>query len=70
MIDRHVLLLPDAVGPVGSLALNGRLPPWVEVDHVVGAGEVESESARLEAPQIRVCGSDFSQEVQPPVGDT
>ncbi len=54
MVDGYVLLLSDPVGPVSGLALDGRVPPRVEVDHVVGAGEVEPEPARLEADHERL----------------
>ena len=48
-LDR--LGLADPVGAVGGLLLDGRVPPAVDVDHVVGAGEVEAGAARLEAEQ-------------------
>ena len=48
-MDDHVAVLPDAVGTVGRLRLDGRVPPEVEVDDVARRGEVESGAARLEA---------------------
>lgn len=29
LVDRHLLLLPNPVGPVGRLVLRGHVPPWV-----------------------------------------
>ena len=43
--------LPDPVGPVAGLVLDGGVPPAVEVDDVVGAGEVEAGAAGLEGQQ-------------------
>ena len=43
--------LADPVGAVGGLLLDGGVPPAVEVDHVVGAGEVEPGAAGLERQQ-------------------
>src|SRR4051812_28218684 len=44
-------LLPDAVGAVDRLGLHGRIPPWVQEVHVVGGGQVETQSAGLETDQ-------------------
>ena len=41
-------LLSYAVCTVGSLCLDGGVPPWVHVYDIVGTGEVESQSASLE----------------------
>src|SRR5450755_654061 len=38
------LVAPDAVGKVGGLVFGGGVPVPVEVDHVVGAGEVETDA--------------------------
>ena len=43
--------LADPVGPVGRLLLDRRVPPAVDVDHVVGAGQVEAGAAGLEGEQ-------------------
>ena len=48
-LDR--LGLADPVGAVGGLLLDGGVPPAVDVDHVVGAGEVEAGAAGLEREQ-------------------
>lgn len=48
VIDGDLLLLADAVGAVGGLLFDGRIPPGVKVDDVVGPREVEAEAARLE----------------------
>src|SRR5947209_9037358 len=49
LVDEDRLVLADAVGAVGRLVLNRRVPPRVVVDHRVGGGEVEAAPARLEA---------------------
>ena len=43
--------LADPVGAVGGLVLDGGVPPAVEVDDVVGAGQVEAGAAGLERQQ-------------------
>ena len=43
--------LADPVGAVGGLVLDRGVPPAVEVDDVVGAGQVEAGAARLEREQ-------------------
>ena len=48
VIDGDLLLLADAVGAVGGLLFDGRIPPGVKVDDVIGPSEVEAEAARLE----------------------
>jgi len=40
MINCDLLFLTDSVRAVGGLLLNGRIPPWVEVYHVVCFCEV------------------------------
>ena len=42
VIDRDVAMLTDTVGAVGGLLFDGRVPPRVEMDDVVGSGEVEA----------------------------
>ena len=44
----HRTLLADAVGAVGRLVFDRRVPPRVEQEHVIGGGEVEAGAARLE----------------------
>jgi len=39
--------LADTVGSVGGLILYGRVPPRVEMDHIVGCGQVQTEATRL-----------------------
>ena len=51
VIDGHVLVLPDAVGAVGGLLLDGGIPPRVQVDDVVGVGQVEAQSAGFQADE-------------------
>ena len=47
-MDLHLLYLADAVGAVGGLGLDGRVPPAVEVEDVAGTREVQARAARLE----------------------
>jgi hypothetical protein len=51
LVDEHRLVLPEAVGAVGGLVLDRRVPPRVVVDHGIGGGQVEAEAAGLEADQ-------------------
>ena len=48
-MDNHVAVLTDAVGTVGRLRLDCRVPPEVEVDDVARRGKVESGASGLEA---------------------
>ena len=43
LVHLHVARLADAEGAVGGLVLDGRVPPAVEVEDVVRAGQVEAE---------------------------
>ena len=51
VVDGDVLPLTDTVGPVGSLLLNGGIPPRVKVYHIVGTREVEPQSASLQTDE-------------------
>ena len=44
-------LLPNTVGAVDRLSLDGRIPPRVEQEHVVSSGQVEAMAARSEADE-------------------
>src|SRR5204862_5637382 len=46
-IDKDGLCLADAVGAVGRLVLDRRVPPWVVMDHRIRRGEVQSAAPRL-----------------------
>ncbi len=50
-VDEHGLVLADAVGAVGGLVLDRRVPPGIEQEDVVGRGEVEAGAAGLERDQ-------------------
>src|SRR3984893_16274817 len=50
-VDSDRPLLPDAMCAIGGLILDRRIPPGVEMDHVVGGGQVQSGAARLEADE-------------------
>ena len=43
--------LPDAVRAVDRLGLDGRVPPRIEQEHVLGRGQVEAEAAGLQADE-------------------
>ena len=47
LAHQDVLALADAERPVGRLVLHGRVPPAVEMDHMVGGGQVEARSRLL-----------------------
>ena len=36
---------------VGSLVLDGRIPPGIHVDDIIGCSEIKAESAGLEADE-------------------
>ena len=44
----HGPRLADAIRAIGGLVLHGRIPPTIEMEHVVGGGEVQSNAAGLE----------------------
>ena len=50
-VDEHRLLLAQAVGPVDRLVLDGRVPPAVEQEHVVGELQVQPDAAGAVAHQ-------------------
>ena len=47
-MHEHVALLPNAIGAVGRLVLDRRVPPAVEMHDMRGAGQIEPGAARLE----------------------
>src|SRR5690606_33817386 len=47
-MDEDGPLLADAMSPVGRLVLGRRIPPRVEEEDVVGGGQVEARSPRLQ----------------------
>lgn len=53
-VDRDQSLLTDPVGPVGGLILDGRVPPRVHMDDVVGGGEIKPQSADLQDDQEQI----------------
>ena len=50
-VDRDRILLSDAVGTVRGLLLDSRVPPRIEMDNIVGSGEVQSQSARFQTDE-------------------
>ena len=50
-VDEHRPVLADAVGAVGGLGLDRRVPPGVAQEHVIGRGQVQAHAARLERDQ-------------------
>ena len=49
VIDSDVLALADAIGTVGGLLLDGGVPPWVEMNDIVGSREIQSQTTGLKA---------------------
>lgn len=41
--------LADAMGAIGCLRFDGRVPPGIDVNHVVGAGELQPEATGAQA---------------------
>lgn len=50
-MDEDGLVLPDPVGAVHRMALDGRVKPRVAKDHRVRLGRRQRDAARLEAEQ-------------------
>ena len=50
-IRNNRLDLPDAMGTIGCLVFDSGVPPWIEMDDVIGSGEVETSSTRPQADQ-------------------
>src|SRR5690554_673001 len=46
--DRNGLDAAKAMGPIARLILGGRIPPRIEVDHIIRRREVQARPARLE----------------------
>jgi len=55
-VDLHIAGLADAEGAVGGLVFHGGVPPAVEVENVVGAGEVEAHTPSLEGEDKQARG--------------
>ena len=53
-IDRHRPALTNAVGAVGGLVLDRRVPPRVEVDDVVCSRQIKACATRLETNQEKI----------------
>ncbi len=51
LVDEHRLVLADAMGAIGGLRFDGRIPPRVVVDHGIGRGEIEAHATGLQADQ-------------------
>ncbi len=47
-MDLHIARLTNAERAIRRLILDGWVPPAIEVEHVVGSGEIEPGPARLE----------------------
>src|SRR5581483_2615125 len=41
LVIEDVLGLPDTVSTIGGLILHRRVPPWIVMDDVIGAGKVQ-----------------------------
>ena len=51
LVNENGFGLADAVGAVGSLRFNGRIPPRIIMDDGIGGGEVEAGASGFEADQ-------------------
>ena len=51
MIYAYLLFLANAVGSVGGLLFNSRIPPRVQMEYVVGSGKVEPQTSGLEGDE-------------------
>ena len=51
LIDEDRFVLPDAMSAVGGLHLDGRIPPGIEMDDIIGGGQVQTHAARFEADE-------------------
>src|SRR5262249_12209471 len=51
LIDEDRFVLADAVGAIGRLVLDRRVPPGIVMDDRVGGSEVETGATGLEADQ-------------------
>ena len=51
LVGRDDLFLANSVRAVSCLAFHGRIPPWVEVNHCVGARQVEAGAASFQADE-------------------
>ena len=54
------LRLADAVRAVDGLRLDGRVPPRIEQEDILGGGEIQAQSARLQADQEQLALRDRS----------
>ena len=53
-VDENRLVLPDAMGAVDRLLLDGRIPPGIEHDHGIRRCQVEAHATGLQADQENV----------------
>ena len=53
-IDRDGPTLADAVGPIGCLVLDCRVPPWVEMDDKIGCREIEAGPSCFQADEEEI----------------
>ena len=53
-VDRHRAILADAVRAVGRLVLDSRVPPRIEMDHIIGRRQIEADTAGFEADKEQV----------------
>jgi hypothetical protein len=51
VVDHHRAVLADAVRAVGRLILDGRIPPGIHQEDVIGSGEIQARPASLQGDQ-------------------
>ena len=66
-INRHWAVLADAVRAVGGLIFHCWVPPRIEMDHIIGRRQIETDAASFEADeeQIALAGLKSSHTLRP-----
>ena len=48
LVDKYIVFLPNAEGPVRSLIFHSRVPPAIKVNDMGGMGQIETSAACLQ----------------------
>jgi hypothetical protein len=46
-IGKNLANLADAMGAIDGLRLDGRIPPWIEDENVIGGDKIQAQSTRF-----------------------